>query len=519
MRSSFAGLELSKRAIQISQKALDITGNNLSNISTDGYSRQRVDTASLSSLSYRSWQTTSSRLSLAGQGVTAYGVSQVRNEYLDKRFRDLACYVAENDTKVNIMKEVETTLDSIENTGLDSVLGDFKSALTKYATNAADNVELASLVRNQAYNITTMLHTYSTDLENILNDNIYELNTTVDYVNSLVEKIAGYNKTILNEYKSTEFGNIEAGEAVSDYGPLELLDARNLLIDELSYYGDINVINEKNGTVTISMSGVNIVEGNKTQNLVMRDYENYGAAYITFNDGTAFKPQSGELKAYMDVLSGNGPYANHFQSSEYGIPYYKSALDAFAVSFSEILNTINGVAEGDSSRALFGSTLDQYDVDGNLIDRGAISAATIRISDEWMKDATMIGQIQNPETGEWTYSPTYDGGHDNRILLALQEPVKVGRANDYEGDIYSYVLFLSNRLGQNISFTEEQLDSYVTTANSILDSRDSVMGVSDTEEGINMLTYQKWFNASSRLMTTLDECLDRVINNMGRVGL
>lgn len=519
MRSSFMGLELSKRAIQISQKALDITGHNLGNISTEGYTRQRVDTASMANLSYNAWQTKNARLSLAGQGVTAHGVSQVRNEYIDKRFRDMACYVAENDTKLSIMSEVQTTLDCIENKGLDAALSEFKSALTKYATNAPDNVELSSIVRNQAYNITAMLHTYSTDLEKIKENNIYELNASVDYVNLLIEKVVGYNEAILNEYKATEFDNVDSGKGVSQYGPLELLDARNLILDELSYYANITVNQNTNGTVKVSMGDTVIVDGNKSQSLVMRNYENYDAAVINFTNGDSVNLKSGELKAYMEVLNGNGPYANHYQSSEYGIPYYQSAIDTFAVEFANLLNNLNGVVEGDSSRALFGSTLDEYDVDGKLLKRGSISASTIRISDEWMNDSTMIGQVQDPDTGNWAYAPTYDGGHDNKLLLGLNSSIKMGRANDYEGDIHSYVLFLSSRMGQDLSFTEEQLDVFTTTTNNLLDSRDSYSGVSDTEEGINMMTYQKWFNASSRLMTTLDECLDRVINNMGRVGL
>ncbi len=51
-----------------------------------------------------------------------------------------------------------------------------------------------------------------------------------------------------------------------------------------------------------------------------------------------------------------------------------------------------------------------------------------------------------------------------------------------------------------------------------MNSRDSTSGVSMDEEGVNMMNYQKWFNASSRMMTTLDEALDTIINSMGVVG-
>ena len=76
-----------------------------------------------------------------------------------------------------------------------------------------------------------------------------------------------------------------------------------------------------------------------------------------------------------------------------------------------------------------------------------------------------------------------------------------------------------NRLGQNIKYNDNQYNAAYDTANALLDSRDAVSGVSETEEGINMLTYQNWYNASSRMMTALDDALDRLINNTGRVGL
>ena len=69
-----------------------------------------------------------------------------------------------------------------------------------------------------------------------------------------------------------------------------------------------------------------------------------------------------------------------------------------------------------------------------------------------------------------------------------------------------------------IEFAEKQCDMYTDTATSLLDSRDAIMGVSETEEGVNMLNYSKWFNASSRMLTTLDEALDTIIEKMGLVG-
>lgn len=629
MRSSFTGLEVSKRTIQLAQKSLDITVNNQSNIMTPGYTRQRVDTNALYLRTFKNWQTKQARLSLAGQGVQAFGVAQVRNVYLDRRFREMNSQVAEFGTKEPILHEIQTMLDVYENVGMDGKLAIFKRALSEYATDSADNKELANIVQESALHITTMLNSYARDLEKLLNDNIYELSETIKYVNTIFEKISMLNHSIVKEYKATEYNNIAAGTGVSPYGPLELMDSRNLLLDELSGYANIRVQENHDGSINVFVGDAMLVDGigGGYERLVMRDFADFNAAVIHATNGQELNIRSGEIKARMDMVNGNGPYANSFQNSGYGIPYYREAVDAFAAAFAELMNRSNGVIEfADSSRAMFGSSLDVYDASGTLIERGPITASTIRISEEWRLDPTMIGRLHSVEiegstilnlgglvntveysievqigtttetvtftaganmsqttdnlnaairtafgldpdavvvaeyglianfidgnsvlfsVGEMTdpndpteprrldptrlnvtqeilrqvASTNLDGNNAHKLLLALDETVRFGRSRDFEGTPFDYIAFLSNRLGQGINFIEEQYDTALVTVNNLLDSRDAISGVSTDEEGINMLIYQKWYNAAARMMTALDDLLDRIINGMGRVGL
>ena len=527
MRSSFLGLEVSKRTVQIAQKSLDVAIGNESNTMTPGYTRQRIDTNAYYMNSYKNWQTKTSRLSLAGQGVNAFGVSQVRDSYLDKRYREMNCYLSEYERKQPILQEVENTIDLYENIGMDGILAQFKESLAKYATNAPNNLELATIVRNSAFDLTTMLNTYARDFDKLLEDNVFELKATVDYVNTLINKIVSYNNAIVKEYKATEYGNIDTGRGVSPYGPLELLDDRNLVIDELSGYANLSVDENVDGSLKITIGDIVMIDGSKFEHIIMQDYGQFDAAVLCASNGQQMNFRAGEVKAYLDLVNGNGPYANHYQTSDYGIPYYRSAVDAFAEAFAMHMNNVNGTIESglpvDTTRAMFGSTLDVYDVDGNLVERGAINAATIRISNEWMLDPSMIGLVPaRNDDGDiigWAYAPNLDGNHANELMMALEDTIKYGRALDFEGTPFDYIAFISNRLGQGLQFLDEQRETSLTTTNNLLDSRDAVSGVSTDEEGINMLVYQKWYNAAARMMTALDECLDKIINGMGRVGL
>ncbi|MDR0197151.1 MAG: flagellar hook-associated protein FlgK [Oscillospiraceae bacterium] len=540
MRSSFLGLEVSKRSIQMAQKALDITGNNMGNAGVRGFTRQRIDTTSLYLSSFTYWQTPLSKLSLAGQGVFAFGVSQIRNAYIDKRYRDMICYTAEYDTKAKILKEIETSLDNIDNFGLLGAFDQLKSALQQVSLSSPDAKEMCSLVRNEASNICSMLRSYSAELDRLLENNIVELKTSISNANVLIDKIVQYNKAIVNEYASTEYGRIASGQGVSEYGPLELLDQRNLLLDELAEYGDIQVYANVDGSVRVTMGGTEIINGEENEIIVMKSYEDYNAAVLTFSNGDRFSPQSGEIKAFADMVNGHGPYAvGKYQNSEYGIPYYKDALNAFAADFAKLMNTVSAAnldnpASWDRS-LIWGDFA--YDINGDVIidlngDRvkAAVTASNIRISDEWMANELMIGETytpdpdnpDDPELGIWNgiwEVPNLQGSNLSRFVEALETDMNWGRASDFNGTVFNYLMFLSNRMGQGINFIENQYDVVMDTVNTLLDNRDSISAVSDTEEGINMMTYQKWYNASARIMTTLDEALDVVINRMGRVGL
>lgn len=539
MRSSFLGLEVSKRTIQLAQKALDITGGNLSNVNTEGYTRQRVDVGSMYLNKYSYWQSSLSRMTLAGQGATAYGVNQVRDSYIDKRYRESTCYVAEYSTAADITKEIETVLDNIANEGLTARIDTLKDALSKYAKQP-DSDELASIVRNEAYNITNQLHAYQVELQNLKESNLESLQNTIENTNATILDIVEMNKKIVKEYAVMATGKLGEGESVTgSYGPNEMLDTRNLLLDELSYMGNITVYDNADGSVRVLMNGVEIINGEKYEQIYMksttkkvdneeyssellRDYAAYDAAVLRWTSGDDLTLQSGEIKAYIDALNGNGVYKSGYQNDAYGIPYYESTIDSFANDLANLLNYVNGAVDEngkviDSSRLMFCSKscnegLLDYE-DENM------TASNIRIANSWMDNATMIGQVQDKTTGEWL-PVSMDGDHVNELLVKLQSSViSFGGKGDFEGTVYDYLMFISNRIGQQIDYDESRYDSAYDTTEALLDSREAVSGVNSDEEGINMLTYQNWYNASSRMMTTLDDCLDRLINSTGRVGL
>ncbi|MDE7281411.1 MAG: flagellar hook-associated protein FlgK, partial [Ruminiclostridium sp.] len=301
----------------MAQKNLDITNNNLANMNIKGYTRQRVDMNSLYVPVSGKYSSPIAQLSLCGQGANAFGVSQLRDSYIDKRYREFTAYVAQADVRHSILSETEKVLTNVSNKGLASNLDDFRAALAKYAEDSPYNKELASVVRNEAYSICQTLNAYANDLENLRQENVIELKNSISEVNNLIDKIVDLNKAIVGEYNITAADKIYKKETViGSYGPNELIDERNRLIDELSCYANIKAYDNDDGSVRIVMGygddlsrqGVEIVNGKSYEHLVFKNYkssavqqtfDDYDAAMVVFTNGIDANSmiKTGDLKA------------------------------------------------------------------------------------------------------------------------------------------------------------------------------------------------------------------------------
>lgn len=516
MRPTFLGFETQKRTLQISQKHIDIVGNNISNINTPGYTRQRVDiyASYLSGNRDLRWNSENVRLSMAGQGVNAYGVSQIRDIYIDKRYRENVAVEAETTKYVEVLTDIEDALDNFENKGLQYWTQQFFNSLQDYAGEKPDSTEVAKICTNTALNVCRLLNFYDAKLKEIEDTYVSELEETVKYIDNMLEQMNLLNQKIYEEQLHYPVG----------YGPNELHDEMNLMIDELATYGNIDVTKHTDGTYSVKMGNVTVLDGinRKTNRILMEDYDKYGSAILFFESGDTFNITSGELHGYLNLINGNGVYAAGHQNSYHGIAYFQSAINEFARTLAKTFNEAN-YANIDEFRAMF-----EPATEGALI-----TAGNIRVAEGWVQDPTMIGQarILDEMTGHYSYGynqieKVVDGKvtlqNSNVLYLISQfdnEEIKFGNCHDFQGSIYQYISFVSNRLGQTIEYEKSRNETAISTVDTLLDARDDVSAVDFDEEGINMLNYQKWYNASSRIVTALDDLLDKLINGTGRVGL
>ena len=503
MRPTFLGIETARKSLMASQKALDITGNNISNVNTTGYTRQRVDLFSMVTTSGGT-RYSASKVMCAGQGVYMSGVDQIRDPFLDKKFRELNSDTAEAGIKASILTDIENVLDNIDTEGLQSALMNFQKTMQSFATDSTDRVEIANILTQSAKQLVNVINNYDFKLSQIEDQIKFEVDASISDVNATLNKIAALNKQIADSYVSN--GSVSVGLAGdytvnATYGPNELLDTRNVLIDSLSSYGDIEVQEQKDGTVTIKFAGATVIEGDRATQLSCSTDSISGALMLGFDNGSAFDPISGSLKGYIEMYNGNGCYTQGAQNGSEGLAYYKTVIDKFSETLAREFNKMNvDPANPDVERPLFTTS------DGSVI----VTAKNLRVSDDWINNPMSI--IPTDQNGE------LDNAHIYRLLSVFDKTVEFGENNDFQGTFEGYISFFTNKLSQEITFQSGKFESNDSLTTSILTERDSISAVSLDEEGINMMNYQKWFNASARIMTTLDEALNTIINSMGLVG-
>ena len=506
MRSTFFGFETAKRGLSINQKGLDITGHNLTNINTAGYTRQRIDVVSLSMQGSGSKYPISS-VSYSGMGANISGVSQMRDPFLDRRFREENSDMAYFNQSAAILSDIEGSLDEVAGTGLQNSINKLNEALSNFSANP-DQATHANIVLTTTKNLVLNLKQYSEKLNDVMNQQKYDLEVSVNTINSSLKKVAELNKTIANEVFTTK--EYQTGA----YSPNELLDQRNLLLDQLSQYGDLNVQSEKDGTVTVKLNGRVCIQGSDCEQLMMSESSNNDSVSLNWlSDGEKLRDQNGSLKAYVDMINGSGVFAvESGENANYakGVPYYKHGLDMIA---SALVNAFNSTIpdcdkQGTDHEHTQGENVQYKELLTTLVD-GKVTAQNLQISQNWLDD---VSYIIPP-------SCAVGGEKNNEHILNLKNKL----TEDYDfvefkGGVSEYINFYNGTIGQEKSYYSNRLTTTASVVESLGDSRDAISGVSTDEEGTNLMLFDKAYKALGRLMTTMDEALDVLINKTGTVG-
>ncbi len=335
------GFDIAKRGIMTAQKGLDISGQNLVNWDSAGYTRQRLEQVAVAP-NVSATRYSYNRAGLAGQGVEINGISQTRDKFLDKRFREENAETGYYDKVNNLLGDIESTIDELKVNGDSGIRYSLKEMMDSLSTFSKDaySETYANIVMNTFKNMAQTLQQLSMKLDNVASQQKFDLSVSVQDFNQLVQKLAAVNKSI---------GDDVGASLNPHFGPNELLDERNLLLDELSKYGTVTYKRtNSDSTVTVTMNGHTVVDRAKYDQLEMFPDPNselmhdstvpVEVRWVSTNQQAEFK--NGIIKGFTDFINGAGPAPGEGQTSKRGIPYYQAKLDTFAQTLAD---TVNGI--------------------------------------------------------------------------------------------------------------------------------------------------------------------------------
>lgn len=526
MRSTFLGFNTATSGLFAAQRALDITGHNIANVNTPGYTRQRLEQTQADALRL------SGGTGTLGTGVNSVAIHQLRNEFLDFRYRDEANSQAYWETRRDGLAFVEAMFNEPSSTGISTVVNDFFSALQELSKESnVDELTHRALVLDRAIGLANSISHLYDQMEKMTMDLNTDIQSTVTDINALTEQIARLNRQVYL---------LEADGSNAN----DLRDQRNLLVDQLSEYVKVDILevsdpNDASGTRNVPKKMVLQING---QPLVYHDqayaldastkekspfFENLGVDLemnkLQWADGSYLDPKSlqGGLRALIDLRDGA-------TAETKGLPYYISKLNEFTRTFAkevnevaktgyglkgEILKDSNGNNIGNDEQGAgylfftaFGrASIEMYDANGNIMHQ-RITAQNIGVSLD-MQDLNKI-----PASGAIDLLPG-----DASVIMDMLT-LRNKSSMFAEGKPEDFMKSLVANLGVDMQEAMRNAANQQVLTQQIDNERMRFSGVSTDEELANMVRYQHSYNASARMITTMDEMLDVIINRLGLVG-
>lgn len=567
LRSTFYGFNIAFSGLMTAQKALDLTGNNISNVDTPGYTRQRLDLNSIPSANYQDRYAPYNNVAI-GRGVNVTRVAQLRDPFLDARFRREAASIGELDSQLSALSDIARIFDEVQYEALNKALQDFRTQLQVYSTQTGE-VTIDTTVWSTAESVVKLFNQYSRQLTEVRDYQEFLLKgSAVPDVNKMLEDLAMLNKNIR---ECDVFGN----------PALELRDERNLLLDKLSTYMKIDVTYYPDPDPELAKRGVEIckvafvcdndppldldqrtlVDGKNFATLrveqIPDDEDPNRLTYVTSsglidtrtglpiytipgNPGLQFT--TGALKGALDMLDSKGAFDDPPNTLN-GIGYYQSVLDQIVRDFAETMNNANAYADpawqpfipdpawlGDPAEAPLianpvpPALMNDHPLfetnDGSLV----INAANIQIAEGWKNGSYNLTTSKNM----FLSGDDYLGDTSNLLYMISLLDSPFNFTTSGIDDPAGYPLFkgtfeqMFKNTGliaaQEVSAKTRGLADNTYIIVGIEEMRNSLSSVSMDEEGVNLLRFQKSYAANARVMTTLDEALEVLINKMGVVG-
>lgn len=568
--SLMSGLYVGTTGLMTSSNALNTTAHNLSNIQTDGYTRQQV---LQEDKFYNRIGNASVSDKQIGLGVEYARVRQVRDYFLDQSYRKESGRSAFYELNYETTNEIETLLGEFDGVAFQDSMKDIWTAIQELQKDPTSPVVQGELVNTCSQFIDRAQSVYN-GLVNYQDNLNARVKDYVDRINEIGDEIYDLNVRINKEEVKIQKGD-DLSQNVSEAN--DLRDRRNALLDELSGIVKISYFTNADNAVEVSVEGVPLVARDRVFKMEM-----------TVDDGTGFYtpiwPQNGNVKVFdptqeissnLDtdigelksiILARGDRRANYtdIQEADYygGEDFYNTGKDISTTPPTQMIPTASSIVM---------NTMAELD---NLVHNMMISINDILCGEDGIDPSARTGideddaftryemfqrlgtddRYEKQADGTYSYIPEKQGlAHADVSTLytlgnvkinpaLLKEPTKLsfetadknadrtkadklakaftdafGALNPNLTMEYNFQDYYSAMVGQIAttgSVFKSIVDAQQLAVAQIDDSRQSIMGVSSNEELSNMIKFQNAYNAASRYITACNDMLENLIQNL-----
>ncbi|HEY5234458.1 MAG TPA: flagellar hook-associated protein FlgK [Verrucomicrobiae bacterium] len=462
-------LNLASRSLQTQMTGVEVTGQNLANVNTTGYTRQSVEIQTSPDIS--------TAIGPEGTGANVVAIQQVVNALLNTQIQSQQSTSGYWSAQQTALQSAQTSLgeflngtgsatsstsgDNTTDTGLSGQLSGLFSAFQAVATSPTSISARQALV-SQAQTLASMFNQVNSQFDAARTSLNTSLGNDVDSANQLLSGIAGLNKQI----STADF---------SGATPNDLLDEREQDLENLSNLTNITTSTGTNGAVDVSIGGQTLVSGNQVLD-TLQTYDAGGGQLLvqTATGGVNLTLTGGSMQGTIDVRDGE-------------LATMQSSINTLASTLITQVNTIQG-----GGYSLTGTT-------GANFFNGS-DAATITVN---------AALADNPSLIQASGSATATGDNSVALQLAdLASTAQAGLNNQAFGDSYDETVA---GLGDSLQTANNQVTNQTAVSNMLSTQRSSVSGVNVDEEMTNLMSFQRAYEASAQLVTTLNTMLGDVL--------
>lgn len=611
MSGLFSTFNIAKRGMNVQQKSIDVTSHNIANSNTVGYSRQRAKIETSRPFGGTSMGS-SVQAGQLGTGAQIQAIERVRDNFLDYQVRGESAVLGKYDIRNNFLYEVESVFNEPSETGISTLMGKFFDSFQELSKQP-NSSNARTVVAQQTAALTDALNATYTKLESLQVNAQDMLKSSVTEVNSILEQLDRVNQEIISV-------------TVSGNTPNDLMDKRDLLLDQLSYKFGIQVdkrefngidlkptetgsmkapllVNSspngdvarfsyvtdveldssdfsgktyivtyyKNGNMdsesnrqTLKVTGITAEQAKeiKDNRIIWADKSGQAARgdgypikngdVISYSELMMFKPENGNVNGLVSVQKDIEDYMNQLNKLAKSIAFSVNAIHS---GIEDPLNNTAG-AEKDFMPFFVNKDVAKYksngilsNLDETLVGEAGITAKNISVNKEILEDVMKIKTKTHDDLFPYTHENNMDGDSDGSRALAIAQLrdslIRIQDINEIvisRKDIFdknkggnslinnglkienstsgmkmdSYFKDTIDRLGVQAQEAQRMVTNQEDLLYSIEESRASVSGVSLDEEMANLVQFQHAYNANAKIISTVDELLEVIINGLKR---